>query len=401
LEGSAVGPGAKPTYLSEVFGSLSVTGGVLRLPSGVLRVPNSNPDGAEVTVGANGIIDGSDDEIPTYATVTGAGQIDNGGRILLPTANVDVDVFGRHYEVSFDLGGGSIDSESAAVQVTVFADTFANGNRDFPTEPTRSGFTFDEWNTAADGTGAEFTDEYVLVGASSNGGPVTITAYAQWEGGGGADTTPPSVTTFALQTASDTGAADDDGVTNTAVYDLVFDESVTGLTSADFTVTGTSTRCSVGTAGSEATYTVTLSDCTSGTVTLTLNADSVSDGTNDGPTADVSAEGVTIDRTAPTVTSFAGNVIAGYTITFREPVTGLTTDDFTRSGRLLGSCAVSSASGTGGFLVVNSIEFYQSWTVQVTDCPTSLTLILKTQSVDDVAGNSGPPKVVRARTTKT
>jgi hypothetical protein len=223
-------------------------------------------------------------------------------------------------------------------------------------------------------------------------------------GGGGGDTTKPEVATFELQTPSDTGVADDDGVTNAAVlvYDLVFTESVTGLTSGDFTVTGTSTKCVVGAAGSAATYTVTLSNCTGGTVTLTLNADSVTDGTNDGPTNNAVAGSVTIDRTAPAVTAFAGNGSAGYTLTFQEPVTGLTAGDFTRSGRSLGSCAVSNVTGTDGSpLDVAGTLFHRSWTVAVTNCPTSLTLTLDKQTVHDVADNAGPPRAVRARTTKT
>jgi uncharacterized repeat protein (TIGR02543 family) len=174
-EGSAVGPGR----LAD-FGSLSVTGGVLRLPSGELRVPNSNSNsgvaGAEITVGVNGTIAGSAEETPTYATVTGAGQIDNGGWILLPAANVGVDVFDRHFEVDFDTQGGS----SAPAAVTLFADTFTNGGRPFPADPTRAGFGFDGWNTAANGTGTTVTATSVLPGESTTGAAVSITVYAQW-----------------------------------------------------------------------------------------------------------------------------------------------------------------------------------------------------------------------------
>jgi uncharacterized repeat protein (TIGR02543 family) len=174
-DGSAVGPGRNA---DAAFGSLSVTGGVLRLPSGDLRVPDSNSgvDGAEITVGVNGTIAGSAEETPTYATVTGAGQIDNGGWILLPAANVGVDVFDRHFEVDFDTQGGS----SAPAAVTLFADTFTNGGRPFPADPTRAGFGFDGWNTAANGTGTTVTATSVLPGESTTGAAVSITVYAQW-----------------------------------------------------------------------------------------------------------------------------------------------------------------------------------------------------------------------------
>ncbi len=79
---SAIGPGDGGSS----FGTLSVTGGVLRLPSGVLRVPNST--GVEIAVGAGGVIDGSGGPGATYATVVGAGQIDNRGRIVLPSEKI-------------------------------------------------------------------------------------------------------------------------------------------------------------------------------------------------------------------------------------------------------------------------------------------------------------------------
>ncbi|WP_182481368.1 IPT/TIG domain-containing protein [Nocardioides immobilis] len=125
------------------------------------------------------MIDGSGGPGATYATVTGAGQIDNRGRILLPTEKVTaggVTVTGRHYAISFDTQGGS----GVPDPVTVFADTFDNGARSFPTNPTKPGATFAGWNSAADGSGARVTATRTLRGSSLGGTPVPITAYAQW-----------------------------------------------------------------------------------------------------------------------------------------------------------------------------------------------------------------------------
>ncbi|PWN00886.1 hypothetical protein DJ010_21410 [Nocardioides silvaticus] len=170
---SAIGPGDGGSS----FGTLAVTGGLLRLPSGILRVPNST--GVEIAVGAAGVIDGSGGSGATYATVVGAGQIDNRGRILLPSEKVTaagVTVTGLHYAVSFNTQGGS----AAPAPVTVFASTFARGARTFPASPTKSGASFTAWNSAADGSGVRVAATDVLRGASVDGAPVPITAYAQW-----------------------------------------------------------------------------------------------------------------------------------------------------------------------------------------------------------------------------
>lgn len=173
--GSAVGPG----HGAPRFGSLLIIGGVLRLPveSAGLIVPDT--EGVEVDVWANGVIDGSAGPSPTYGRFFGNGQINNGGRILLPTPNVtgdNVTVSDRHFVVGFDTQGGS----GAPDPVTVFADTFERGNRAFPPAPTRSGYVFAGWNTQADGSGVPVTATSVLPGSAEAGVPVAITAHAQW-----------------------------------------------------------------------------------------------------------------------------------------------------------------------------------------------------------------------------
>ncbi|WP_372735896.1 InlB B-repeat-containing protein [Nocardioides sp.] len=186
-DNTAIGAGA---YLSGSFGSLEVAG-TLRIPSGNLLIPDTDA-GSEIVVEPTGIIAGSEFGSPTYATITGRplttdcrgcddtaseGQITNHGAILLPTTNVQVTtIHDRHYTVSFDTHGGS----TAPDPVTVFADTFTYGNRDFPTDPTRAGYTFTGWNTATDGTGESVVADTTLPGTST-GTPVEVTLHAGWQ----------------------------------------------------------------------------------------------------------------------------------------------------------------------------------------------------------------------------
>jgi Bacterial Ig-like domain (group 3) len=124
------------------------------------------------------------------------------------------------------------------------------------------------------------------------------------------DKTPPTVT-LDLQAASDTGTSDSDNITkaSTLTYDVTFSESVTGVAADDFSTSGSGAgTCSVGTpSGSGASYTVTLSSCSEGAVTLIFAANGATDlASNPGPTSAASADAVTIDRTAPTITHTIG-----------------------------------------------------------------------------------------------
>jgi hypothetical protein len=178
VDGTAVGAGLGCGCGSGDFGTLRVTGGTLRLPAGPMDIPDTEP-GAEVTVGPDGVIDGSDDPVPTYADVTGDGQVDNNGRILLPAASLTSDavsVSNHHYLVTFDTDGGS----AAPGPVTVFADTFTRGGRAFPTNPTKAGFVFGGWFTAPSGGGTPVTATSTLPGSSDGSGPLPLDLHAHW-----------------------------------------------------------------------------------------------------------------------------------------------------------------------------------------------------------------------------
>lgn len=118
----------------------------------------------------------------------------------------------------------------------------------------------------------------------------------------------------------------------TLTYNLVFTQSVTGLISGDFTVSGTgSSTCSVGSpSGSTTTYQVQVTGCSAGTVVLALRPNSVANSTSQtGPPDTATASTVTIDRTAPTIssvetpsaTTYGPGTNINFTVRFSESVT--------------------------------------------------------------------------------
>jgi subtilisin family serine protease len=115
------------------------------------------------------------------------------------------------------------------------------------------------------------------------------------------DASAPTTTTTAILTrpASPTHAA-------TLSWGLAFSESVTGLTASDLLRTGSAAGCVVGSPVplGAATYTVPVTGCGSGTVSLSLKAQSVLDGaSNLSPAAAVDGGTVIVDRHAPTTTA--------------------------------------------------------------------------------------------------
>jgi spore germination protein YaaH len=84
-------------------------------------------------------------------------------------------------------------------------------------------------------------------------------------------------------------------------WKLTFGGAVTGLTAGDFWRAGTAAGCVIGApVGSGASWSVTLTGCGSGTVTLYLKARSVADAVHNwGPASQVNASAVLIDRSAP------------------------------------------------------------------------------------------------------
>ena len=139
---------------------------------------------------------------------------------------------------------------------------------------------------------------------------------------------------------------------STVTYTLTFAGPVTGLTRADFTRTGTA-RCDLEKpAGGPVSYTITLSSCSTGTVTLTLASGSVTDAAAQvGPFGAIASK-VTIDRSDPSastpVPTFRKNVQIGGGAKTALPLT-------------LGWSGSDSGSGVATYDVRRSVDG-GSWT---------------------------------------
>ena len=185
----------------------------------------------------------------------------------------------------------------------------------------------------------------------------------------------PTVTAFAaLSTSSNQ---------NTVQFNLTFNQTVVGLETGDFAITGTSGGCFVSNlTGSGANYSAVVSGCSDGTVGLALAADSVT-GAAIGPASSASTPLVSLDRKNPAFTITAPVTPSKLaTLPFQvvadEAVTGLTAASFAVTGN---GCQVGTISGSG-----------QSFVANVTGCASGVnaTLTLSANSASDLNGNTGP-----------
>lgn len=134
----------------------------------------------------------------------------------------------------------------------------------------------------------------------------------------------PQPTTFSTTQTSPTKIA----TSGTISYSLILSQSVSDLTTSDFQFGGTSSCNTPGISGSGTTYTVTVTNCTEGTLILQLKSNSIT-GTSAGPPSVSSANSVIIDRTLPTISSVAAPSSSTYiptdtptfTVNFSESVT--------------------------------------------------------------------------------
>ncbi|MGZ0711692.1 hypothetical protein ACWPKO_25505 (plasmid) [Coraliomargarita sp. W4R53] len=100
--------------------------------------------------------------------------ITNSGTIYPASKVLSTNVAGNAFVVSFD--DNHVDA-APAVPVTVYAPTLADVDENVPT-PSRAGFVIAGWNTSADASGTELTDETALSSVAAGG---AVTAYAIWE----------------------------------------------------------------------------------------------------------------------------------------------------------------------------------------------------------------------------
>jgi len=157
-------------------------------------------------------------------------------------------------------------------------------------------------------------------GAAESCGPVsqtiTLTFYEN----------APSANTFSTSQTTPTNIT----TSGTISYSLILSQSVADLSASDFQFGGTSTcNTPVGLTGAGTSYTVTVTNCTEGSLVLQLKASSVTGTTTTGPTSIASANTIVIDRTTPTISSVTaptnqtyipGNSIS-FTVNTSETVT--------------------------------------------------------------------------------
>ncbi|MGE4214157.1 MAG: InlB B-repeat-containing protein [Anaerotignaceae bacterium] len=121
-----------------------------------------------------------------------------GNSFAMPSANVTItaefeSIPLTQYTVTFNENGGTTaanPTEKAVIEGATVS---------LPTPPTQSGYTFDGWNTLADGTGVDFTASTVVNG--------NITVYAQWTLNSNGGTTTPSTYTVTFNENGGTTAA--------------------------------------------------------------------------------------------------------------------------------------------------------------------------------------------------
>jgi hypothetical protein len=199
------------------------------------------------------------------------------------------------------------------------------------------------------------------------------------------DHTPPYVSSLVSMATTPTGS-------HNISFGLIFSEPVKGLARSDFTVSGTSTGWSVvGVRGSGAVYTVDLQGVhpTSGSVTLKLGRNKVSDLAGiAGPGIAAQANATfAVDHTAPTVTIFptsnlgASPAWVDVTITFDEPIRGLSPQDIVLGGTSNSATpwTTSAVVGSGGHYAVTITRSYPA--------TGKLTIYLPAGKVYDLAGN--------------
>jgi hypothetical protein len=251
------------------------------------------------------------------------------------------------------------------------------------------------WYDSGGGGGSGYlssslTSTTITAGVSSGAGQARIT----YPNG-------PSVTSFSSSSL----------ITNSSsiAYSLTFSEIVTGLITGDFVITGTgSSTCSINLSGSGSSYTVSLSNCSQGTVVLTLSANSVSNGSSQiGPPSVVSAPTVVIDQTAPTIstvtapsnTTYKPTDTPTFTVAFSESVTVTGTPRLTLTVGAINKYAnyvsqTDSRTALFRYTVASSITEFDIDGISISN-----TLDLNSGSIADLATNSLTPLTFTAPNT--
>jgi hypothetical protein len=189
----------------------------------------------------------------------------------------------------------------------------------------------------------------------------------------------PSLTTFA--------PASNINNSTTAVFTAAFSQSIQGLEASDFSFSGTASGCTINSiTGAGASYSITVGNCSDGTVLLNLAADAVF-GATTGPIAIATSSTLTFDRKKPVLTITPpvtpnNSATLAFSVTSDETVTGISASSFTVTGT---SCAIGTVSGSAA-----------SYTVNITGCSatSTATLTLKANAAIDPAANAGPSAAI-------
>jgi hypothetical protein len=155
----------------------------------------------------------------------------------------------------------------------------------------------------------------------------------------------PIPTTFSTSQSSPSNF----GTSTTVSYSLVLSQSVTDLATSDFQFGGTSSCNTPGLSGSGTTYTVTVTNCSEGSLILQLKANSIT-GTSTGPPSVSSANTVIIDRTAPTISSVTGPANGTYKPSDTPTFTMVFSESVTVSGTPRLTLTVGSATEYANFV---------------------------------------------------
>jgi len=213
----------------------------------------------------------------------------------------------------------------------------------------------------------------------------------------------PAVSVFSTSQTSPTNIS----TSGTISHSLVLSQSVTGLTAADFQFGGTSSCDTPGVTGSGTTYSITVTNCTAGSLILQLKANSVTGTTTTGPSAVTSANTVIIDRTAPTISSAltgpsSATYIPGQSLTFTSPFSETVTVTGTpRLALTIGSTTryANYASGSNSrTLTFTYVVQTSSADIDTDGIAVSTTLDLNGGTIADLATNALSPLTFTAPT---
>lgn len=194
----------------------------------------------------------------------------------------------------------------------------------------------------------------------------------------------PTPTTFSTSQTSPTNISSSGDIS----YILTLSQSVSDLTASDFQFGGTSSCNTPGLSGSGTSYTISLTNCSEGTLVLQLKANSVT-GTSAGPPTVASANTIVIDRTAPTISS----VTAPANKTYIPSETPTFTVAFSESMTVTGTPKLTLNVGTSTTKFANFVSFSDSktalfrYTVGTTAGEFDTDGILMIGAIDQISGS--------------